>query len=170
MDNFSAYEASVEQNPPLQNIHIVWLPANSTSIYQPLDQGIINSLKAHYRRHWLEYMITEFENLRDPLKLMQVHLALWWIIRAWHHDVSKTTIRNCFIKSTILPKPREGSSTELLLSSPTSVIQDLYTYVQEVGNIHDTIDISTFINPDDEAICNTEDTKTNNEVLDNIVA
>src|SRR5439155_7705792 len=31
MDNFSAHEASVEQHPPPQNIHIVWLPANSTS-------------------------------------------------------------------------------------------------------------------------------------------
>src|SRR6266487_5419686 len=75
MDNFSAHEASVEQHPPLQNIRIVWLPANSTSRYQPLDQGIINSLKAHYRRYWLEYIVTRYENLQDPLKSMQVRFA-----------------------------------------------------------------------------------------------
>jgi hypothetical protein len=40
MDNFSAHEAAVE-DIQLQNTIIIWLPTNSTSRYQPLDQGII---------------------------------------------------------------------------------------------------------------------------------
>ena len=34
--------------PPPANIKIQWLPANSTSVYQPLDQGIIMNLKTYY--------------------------------------------------------------------------------------------------------------------------
>ena len=33
----------------LTNVQLVYLPANTTSILQPMDQGVIPSLKAHYR-------------------------------------------------------------------------------------------------------------------------
>lgn len=42
MDNFSAPQAAIADilasQTPLQNTLIIWLPANSTSRYQPLDQ------------------------------------------------------------------------------------------------------------------------------------
>ena len=33
----------------LTNVQLVFLPPNTTSILQPMDQGVIRSLKAHYR-------------------------------------------------------------------------------------------------------------------------
>ena len=33
----------------LTNIQLVFLPPNATSVLQPIDQGVIRSLKAHYR-------------------------------------------------------------------------------------------------------------------------
>jgi hypothetical protein len=41
----------------LQNIKLVFLPANTTSMLQPMDQGVIRSLKCHYRRLILLRMI-----------------------------------------------------------------------------------------------------------------
>ena len=41
----------------LLNTRVEFLPKNVTSLYQPLDQGIIRTFKAYYRRYWLSYMV-----------------------------------------------------------------------------------------------------------------
>jgi hypothetical protein len=49
MDNFSGHELAVQLVGGLQglsNVWIIWLPLNTTSHWQPMDQGIIASLKA----------------------------------------------------------------------------------------------------------------------------
>lgn len=47
MDNFSAHITAAEKIAcsafPLQSTEIIWLPPNTTSHYQPLDQGIIRT-------------------------------------------------------------------------------------------------------------------------------
>jgi len=45
IDNCPAHPAI----PNLTNVQLVFLPPNTTSILQPMDQGVIRSLKAHYR-------------------------------------------------------------------------------------------------------------------------
>jgi hypothetical protein len=35
----------------LENVKLEFLPANSTSLLQPLDQGIIQNAKVHFRKH-----------------------------------------------------------------------------------------------------------------------
>jgi hypothetical protein len=53
MDNFSGHELSVHLvggQQGLSNVRIEWLPLNTTSEWQPMDQGIIVSFKLHYRR------------------------------------------------------------------------------------------------------------------------
>lgn len=41
LDNFSAHLCALEDAPPPSNIRVLFFPSNATSIYQPLDQGII---------------------------------------------------------------------------------------------------------------------------------
>ena len=38
------------QIPGLQSVELVFLPPNTTSKTQPMDQGIIQNLKVHYRK------------------------------------------------------------------------------------------------------------------------
>ena len=41
------------------NVKVVFLPANTTSRLQPLDAGIINNFKVHYRRQLLKHVLTK---------------------------------------------------------------------------------------------------------------
>jgi len=69
MDNFSAHELAVtlvSGKQGLSNVRIEWLPPNTTSHWQPMDQGIIASFKTKYRKRWVEFMIREYEKGRDP--------------------------------------------------------------------------------------------------------
>ncbi len=53
MDNFSTHELAVELVGGLEgltNVRIAWLPPNTTSLWQPIDQGIIVSWKLQYRK------------------------------------------------------------------------------------------------------------------------
>jgi hypothetical protein len=56
IDNFSGHELGVQlvgSQQGLSNIQIKWLPPNTTSFWQPIDQGIIASFKLQYRRQWV---------------------------------------------------------------------------------------------------------------------
>jgi hypothetical protein len=49
----------------LENIKLVFLPANTKSMLQPMDQGVIRSLKCHYRKLMLLRMIECIEKKQD---------------------------------------------------------------------------------------------------------
>lgn len=81
---------------------IIFLSANVISLCQPLDQGIIRTFKAYYRRKWVRYICGEYEKNLDPLKTINVLQAIRWAMEAWMEDVSTETINNCWVKSRIL--------------------------------------------------------------------
>ena len=80
----------------LTNIKVAFLPPNSTSKLQPMDQGIIRSLKAHYRKKLLSKLISAL----DKNEIFKVNLldALHMINAAWN-EVTVTTVKNCFLKA-----------------------------------------------------------------------
>jgi hypothetical protein len=100
MDSFSAHLAAaneLESMPKrlgLKNTEVVFLPPNTTSRLQPLDQGIIASFKAYYRRSWLRFMLEQHERGFNPLQTINVLKAIQFSIRAWD-EVATTTISNC---------------------------------------------------------------------------
>jgi hypothetical protein len=141
MDNFPAHLSGVELAPPPPNVRIQWLPANSTSITQPLDQGIINSLKAQYKRYWLSYIIEQYEQNLNPLESMNIYHAFRWIARAWP-AVTDTTIYRCFRKAKIIDQvPIQ------LPAEPALNLESLYQEVRDRGQIQDIMSIHNFLNP-----------------------
>lgn len=88
MDNFSAYEAAVTEllvmpeGGGLRNTEICWLPPNTTSQLQPLDQGIIASFKARYRWRWISYMLEQYDCGKNAIVTMNVLRAIQYSIRA----------------------------------------------------------------------------------------
>lgn len=101
MDNFSAHTAAVNEineEGGLSHIRVFYLPANSTSHSQPLDQGIIANFKAIYRRSWLSFLLEYGSN--NPLEKVTVLHAIRWSIQAWN-DVTSKTITNCWRHSAL---------------------------------------------------------------------
>ena len=69
MDNAASHMLPVEASEQedlkvikLSNITLLFLPANTTSVVQPLDAGIIHAFKAHYRTLLMRWLLTEAEN------------------------------------------------------------------------------------------------------------
>ncbi|CAK9810840.1 Tigger transposable element-derived protein 1 [Anthophora plagiata] len=52
------------------NVHIVCLPPNTTSLVQPLDQGIIAIFKKHYVKLTFSYILKKLEN--DGISLTEI--------------------------------------------------------------------------------------------------
>ena len=77
--SYSCHPKSVD----LSNIELIFLPANTTSHVQPLDQGIIANFKRHYRylytMNWLCPAIEEGETLSK----ISMRPALQYCVKAW---------------------------------------------------------------------------------------
>ena len=142
MDNLQAHIAGVEALPPPSNIHVIWLPKNSTSIFQPLDQGIIQNLKIYYRKQWLQYIIQSIDNGVNPFTTVTLYETLHWCLDAWILQVSNNTIYRCFRKSTIL------EDTITLPSPPEPSLNHEYHTLQT--RISDVMDLAYIINPEGE--------------------
>ena len=60
LDNASSHPANDQLKDG--DIKALFLPANVTSIRQPMDQGVLQALKKKYRRTLLSYIIATIDN------------------------------------------------------------------------------------------------------------
>lgn len=99
----------LEEGVVLQNVKLQFLPANTTSIIQPLDQGIIRTFKIHYRQQIVRKQLVALEKgltLSQFGKTINILEALRLIERSWGL-VTSTTIQNCFRKAGFLTAEAE---------------------------------------------------------------
>ncbi|KAF8225681.1 DDE-domain-containing protein, partial [Tricholoma matsutake] len=99
-NNFSGH--IIPEN--LQNIHVKNYTPNLTAHIQPMDQGIIQCFKAHYRRQYIECVINRYDRGITPLEIYDINQlqAMCLADAAWR-EVDTTTIRHCWQKADILP-------------------------------------------------------------------
>ena len=92
--------ASSHQVREYSHIKFLMLPPNATSIVQPLDQGIIRSVKRRYKKKLAERYLVSVENNKDAntiLKQLDIVAATNMVHNAWK-ETSSTIIQNCFHK------------------------------------------------------------------------
>ncbi|XP_030749823.1 tigger transposable element-derived protein 4-like [Sitophilus oryzae] len=95
IDNCPAHPKDIQKK--LKCIKLTFFPPNMTSKLQPLDQGIIQCLKCHYRRRILKKSIKRFEeNKNNNITLID---CVDDVTTAWDIDVKPETISNCFKKA-----------------------------------------------------------------------
>ncbi|KZZ94480.1 mariner-Tc1 transposon family protein [Ascosphaera apis ARSEF 7405] len=155
LDNFSAHTLATTQlydRGQLLNTRIVFLPPNTTSVYQPLDQGIIASFKAHWRARWIQFILHENEKGHEFMNTMNVLFAIRWGNMVWDIEVKNETIRNCFQKGLQL------FNHDNLLTSPYDAREDIAAIIPEyerlttVSGIRNLMKIENFLNPEEETV------------------
>ena len=106
IDNCTAHPTNLQ----LKHIKLVFLPANTTSILQPLDQGIIRTLKAYYRYEMrkrvlqaIDDFINNAEDTAEPIQANDIAKkttlldAVHLLKQAWG-AVTESTVIHCFRK------------------------------------------------------------------------
>nr|XP_033815676.1 tigger transposable element-derived protein 1-like [Geotrypetes seraphini] len=69
LDNAPGHPDSHEFH--IEGVEIVYLPPNTTSIIQPLDQGVIRTFKAHYTRYSLERIANTMDEGHNVENIMK---------------------------------------------------------------------------------------------------
>ena len=89
VDNATSHTVSKK----LSNVHVKFLSPHLTSELQPVDQGIIQAMKANYRKsmlHSLLAAITKFNTATEFAKSVTVFNTARWISRAWNNVQEET--------------------------------------------------------------------------------
>lgn len=96
LDNCPAHPKGLS----FSNIELEYLPKNTTSVLQPMDQGIIRSFKCHYRKRLIRHVLLQIQesDLIASNVEIDVMQAMRWSLSAWD-SVTKTTVFNCFKKA-----------------------------------------------------------------------
>ncbi|CAI5956243.1 unnamed protein product [Closterium sp. NIES-64] len=126
----------------MSNVRLVFLPPNTTAFTQPLDQGIIATVKARYRQHWLRAFsalwngdgatsaVARFRpNLRDVLA---------WLSDAWT-SVGARTIQRCWWRTGCLSLSWSLELTQVHDDEPSPAVYP------DIELDDDIDDVGTFI-------------------------
>ncbi|QBM85967.1 Tc5 transposase DNA-binding domain-containing protein [Metschnikowia aff. pulcherrima] len=158
MDNFAPHRCAALQADTPETVRIEFLPANSTSIYQPLDRGIVHNAKQHYLKRLLREQY-HFYNLRSAATaagsqtavtkpLISLKDALWWFYEAWSEKVQPDSIQNCFRKSTLFEENHPEDEADSLEISDE--VTQLYNAVVIAGNFENAVSLREFAFPKGE--------------------
>ncbi|XP_062606703.1 tigger transposable element-derived protein 4-like [Saccostrea cucullata] len=93
----------------LKAIRLFFLPPNTTSKTQPMDQGIIQNLKVHYRK---QVILKQLQSIEKKTELqISVLDALRMLNNAWN-KVTEKTIKNCFRHAKFVINEPENTPDE----------------------------------------------------------
>ncbi|XP_069105391.1 tigger transposable element-derived protein 4-like [Argopecten irradians] len=93
----------------LSNVEVKFLPPNTTSLTQPMDQGIIQATKLKFRKRQMVHMVKEVDKCSticgsDILKKITILDAILWFSNSWN-EVESQTIVKCFAKAGFKIRP-----------------------------------------------------------------
>eukprot|EP00794_Sanderia_malayensis_P001774 gene1774-biopygen1618 len=109
----------------LQAVELIFLPPNTTSKTQPMDQGVIRSLKAYYRTHVVKKYIASIDANKEIPRIHYLN-AMSYLAEAWDR-VTSDTIVNCFRKAGICTASQQQS-----LNDADDPFQELASEIEEL--------------------------------------
>ena len=158
MDNAGCHPRDIAGR--YSNIKVIWLPPNTTSKLQPLDLGIIQNFKTHYRKLLLKYVLSKIEVCEtgsELAKSVNVLLAIRWIAKAWD-SVREETIKKCFRKAGVVGDDgrvpsRQEEDPFADLDDDEDSDQEIGALVTEVMGNGEQCSADEYINGDEDLDC-----------------
>ena len=83
LDNASAHLETDKLITDDKNIQCIFLPPNTTSILQPMDQNVILPTKTDYRKNLLRHILTAGGDFASELKKFDIKQAIDMVRRSW---------------------------------------------------------------------------------------
>lgn len=150
--------------PNLEAIRLEFLPPNTTSVLQPMDQGVIRNIKAHAR------LLSRTVLCLDNGKAYKVDIlaAIHMLAEAWK-AVKPDTIAHCF-RHAGFAAAEEPEADDPDVSDPdgTDGGEDLMRDLRSVGvNLPATMTFKDFTRADDDIVSCAE--ATDDEILRQVV-
>lgn len=109
LDNVGSHDPSLESLHP--DVEVVFLPPNTTSLLQPMDQSVIATFKTIYLRRVMNEMLTavnhECQNLEPSFKVknfwknFSILDSIGFVDKSWN-EIKNSTLNHCWSK--LLPE------------------------------------------------------------------
>ena len=154
MDNAGCHPLELKEK--YSNIKIVFLPPNTTSRLQPLDLGIIQNFKLHYRKHLLRFVLSKIdqsdETASQIVKSVNALRAIRWVAEAWD-CVKEDTIKKCFRKSGITETSFSVVGRSYEDEDPFDDVeaqQELSSLVDQVSRSGTNCTVEEYVNGEDD--------------------
>lgn len=115
------------------NIKVMFLPPNTTSLIQPLDQWIIAAFKAYYIKHSFKFILNKINNsdinITDAWKAFTIKDCIN-CINCGINELQKTTLNKCWKnlwKDVVLQNPEDEEGG-------LSTIADIFDIGNAIGS------------------------------------
>ena len=150
----------------LSHLKLVFLPPNTTSVSQTMDQGIIRCLKAHYRKRLVKVILCSPDS-NKPLPKVSLLTALQLLASAWN-EVSQATIVNFFKKAKISDKDQT-----IAINDEDDLSKEINEDLQELREKDPSLVPESMAAEDlasaDDAVITRESTLTDEEILEEAI-
>ena len=119
------------------SVKTLFLPPNTTSIIQPMYQGVLDPMKKRYKRKLLAHIIIENESsdlsVPDILRKVTMKDVVYWISAAWD-EASNDSLRKAW--RNLLPETRASEASGTSSSSEEQCSEELiYDEVEMVVSL-----------------------------------
>lgn len=154
LDNCSAHHGDVQ----LSNVELEYFPAHCTSLIQPLDQGVINSVKCAYRKRIIQRILLNMQHERDTK--IDVFMAIEMLSASWQ-STNKDIVVNCFRKAGIV-EVAAGDSSDMECGDEAgdgeaqSDVAEAWQQLCEGGGVPEDVSLGDFMSSDEYAVATEE--------------
>ena len=134
MDNAGCHPSSLESEFSNKN-H--FLTSYTTSKLQPLDFGIIQNFKIHYKCLLLRYILTKIDECQtasEVVKSVNILIAIRWVAQAWSM-VTVQTISKCIRRAGILDSEMGIVSCDMEEDDPFLAVDEEADFVSLMNNV-----------------------------------